>query len=612
MKRFSKMNNKILSAVLCLGLLSGCSLSLNESNARDPSPGKTSPTKSNAAKPGTTGALTGSDPVLTQPVESFPAEAKVARRILGTIHTLNPHQIKLSSEEDLAIYIFGALYIAAGDQATGNLKFIPYQAMEEPINLDSKNYTIRIKAGLQWSDGAPITAQDYVASMKLLLDPALNNPLADRFATDLGLVNARDYNQGRLADFSQVGFTAADDQTLKITLERPMVSLDVISLLTTPFLVNAAIYERLLNADKTTTSYGNDFKELVYAGPYEIEDYVAGQYLRLKRQASTPLDPLNQVYYTADYISQRTLSDKTTALEEFLKGTLDVVPISGRAYQEFKNDPRVMITASNTVWGMYVNTNNPQAEILKNTDFRKALYYGVDRTAIAVTMFGSYSSYSGFIGPQSLVGEFDSFVKYRKTSRGKQSVPAANVFNLKTARKYAETAIKEVTDPQVIEITIPSGDAQLQEMAEFLKTAWEDLFGIDQVTFTIKPLPLAQAYDTYRSRDYDLGFGGMGQELYNPWRTLAVFSSSYPAKLDTMADAGFDLLWLNEMNDPLKNDLQSRLDALQEMEDILLDQLPQIPLFINNNAYLVSDRITLPFKEAVPGYGLGLDMAQYE
>ena len=155
-------------------------------------------------------------------------------------------------------------------------------------------------------------------------------------------------------------------------------------------------------------------------------------------------------------------------------------------------------------------------------------------------------------------------------------------------------------------------EAFSEEMAEFLKTAWEDLFGIDQVTFTIKPLPLAQAYDTYRSRDYDLGFGGMGQELYNPWRTLAVFSSSYPAKLDTMADADFDLLWLNEMNDPLKNDLQSRLDALQEMEDILLDQLPQIPLFINNNAYLVSDRITLPFKEAVPGYGLGLDMAQYE
>lgn len=615
MIRFTgKTRHRLTALIVCLSLVTGCSLETTRTgegtsapkgttagdvNTKPQKPGKTDP----GSLPGTTGTL---------PEESFPPGAVVARRTLGTINSLNPHATTLSSEEEMARYLFGALYLAAGNPQTGALEFVPYHALALPETADGLNYTVKLRPGLAWSDGTPIRAGDYAAAMKLLLDPKLKNPAAGRFALELGLHGAQAYLEGSLTDFSQVGFRALDDQTLSFSLSWVMEPREVYGILTTPFLVPAARYEAGRTADGTMTSFGSDYKALVFSGPYELEEYQAGAYVRLKRRTGTVLDSQNAVYYTGDYITQRQITDKTTALEEFFAGRLDAVSISGRAYRELENDPRVQVVGSNTVWGLYVNTDSPGAELLKNEDFRKALYYGVDRTAIAVTLFGSYNSYSGFVGPQTEVTQGKAAVAYRKTARGKASVPAANVFNLKTAQKLAKTALAGLTAPQTIELTVPAEDVQMLEMAEFLKKSWEELFGPDKVTFTIRTLPLAKMYEAYRNRDYDLGFGGMGQALFDPWRSLAVYTSTYPGKLDTLADPRFDELVQSSIRGPLPADPKVRLDALKEMEDILLARLPQIPLFVNSNAYLVSDRVSLPFKEPVPGLGLGLDMATYK
>lgn len=616
MKRVTGISSKLWTILLCLGLLSGCALQTGETDPVKETKGgatqaqtaggrTTTPAKSGTAAPATIPGLTG-----TAPAAFFPVGARVARRALGTLNSLNPHRMSLSSEEDMAKYLFGSLYLAAGNKNTGELEFLPYHALALPLSQDPVRYTISLRPGLTWSDGSAIKAGDYVNSLRLLLDPKLNNPTAVRFVQDLGILNAGAYKAGTQADFAQVGFRALDDQTLELVLESPMDALDVYSLLTTPFLVHPQRYESQLSGGREATAYGSDYKQLLYSGPYELEDFQPGQSVRLKKRLGTALDAVNDVYYTADYISQQAVNDKTTALEEFYRGELDVVSISGRAYRELKDDKRVRVVGSNTVWGLYVNTQAPG--ILQNADFRKALYYGVDRTAIAVTMFGSYNSYSGFIGPQALVSGPQGPVNYRKTSRGKSSVDAANVYDLTKARKFAQTALAEVTSPQTIEITVPADDVQMLEMAQFLKSSWEELFKPNSITFTIRTLPLTAAYESYRAGDYDLGFGGMGQELFNPWRSLAVFTSDYPGKLDTMADARFDELYQAAAKGALRSDAAGRLDALKEMEDILLERLPQIPLFTNSNAYLVSDRLSLPFKEAVPGYGLGLDMAGYK
>ena len=55
-----------------------------------------------------------------------------------------------------------------------------------------------------------------------------------------------------------------------------------------------------------------------------------------------------------------------------------------------------------------------------------------------------------------------------------------------------------------------------------------------------------------------------------------------------------------------------RLNQLAEMESLLLRDLPMLPLFVDDTAWLVSDRVELPAGEYVPGVGFGLDQAAFK
>jgi oligopeptide transport system substrate-binding protein len=87
------------------------------------------------------------------------------------------------------------------------------------ISEDGLIYTFHIRDNALWSNGDPILAPDLVASYKRMLTPTL----ASEYAYMLHhVVGALEYNTGKLTDFSNVGFEAADDHTLIITLKHPV------------------------------------------------------------------------------------------------------------------------------------------------------------------------------------------------------------------------------------------------------------------------------------------------------------------------------------------------------------------------------------------------------
>jgi len=84
------------------------------------------------------------------------------------------------------------------------------------ISEDGLVYTFHIRETARWSNGDTITAPGIVASFKRLLTPSLASEYAYMIHH---VVGAREYNEGGLTDFSKVGFNASDDQTFEITLK---------------------------------------------------------------------------------------------------------------------------------------------------------------------------------------------------------------------------------------------------------------------------------------------------------------------------------------------------------------------------------------------------------
>ena len=100
------------------------------------------------------------------------------------------------------------------------------------ISPDGRIYTFHLRRDAKWSNGDPVTARDFLASWRRTLAPET----ASEYAYQLYYVRgAKDFNEGKVADFSQVGLRALDDFTLEVTLENP-----------TPFFLDLTSFMTLL------------------------------------------------------------------------------------------------------------------------------------------------------------------------------------------------------------------------------------------------------------------------------------------------------------------------------------------------------------------------------
>ena len=85
------------------------------------------------------------------------------------------------------------------------------------ISPDGVTYTFTLRQGPKWSDGKPVTAQDYAWAWQRNVDPKTASPYAN---TLFPVKNAEAINDGKIEP-EQLGVQARDDRTLVVTLEKP-------------------------------------------------------------------------------------------------------------------------------------------------------------------------------------------------------------------------------------------------------------------------------------------------------------------------------------------------------------------------------------------------------
>ena len=170
----------------------------------------------------------------------------------------------------------------------------PGMAESWEVSDDKLVYTFHIRRDARWSNGEPLTARDFVYSWQRALAPET----ASDYSSQLYFVkNGRAFNEGKLKDFSQVGVKAADDYTLRVTLENP-----------TPFFLELCSFSTLYPVHKATVEkYGDDWIKpghIVSNGPYNLAAWRVNDRITLVK---------NPLYWDAAHVSL---------------GSLDLLPAS--------------------------------------------------------------------------------------------------------------------------------------------------------------------------------------------------------------------------------------------------------------------------------------------
>src|SRR6266566_5253375 len=115
-------------------------------------------------------------------------------------------------------HIITALFEGLVSEDPHDLHPVPGVAERWDVSQDGKTYTFHLRKNAQWSNGARVSARDFVRSYQRMLMPTL----AAEYAYMLYVVvNAEEFNKGRITDFSRVGLKALDDFTLEVWLKNP-------------------------------------------------------------------------------------------------------------------------------------------------------------------------------------------------------------------------------------------------------------------------------------------------------------------------------------------------------------------------------------------------------
>ncbi len=291
----------------------------------------------------------------------------------------------------------------------------PALAESYEISDDLLTYTFHIRPGVMWVDSqgrdvAEVTADDWVAGMQHILDAQGGL----EYLVDGVLVNASEYINGEITDFTQVGVEAVDDYTLVYTLEEPcpyflsMLGYSVFAPLCRSYYVAQGGTFGEEYAVSGAGNYGTGPNNIVYNGPYLVTNWTSQNILVFS---------YNDSYWNPDNVNIHTItwlysdgSDPTKNYNDCVAGTTDSVSLTSATLEVAKGDGTfdaysyVSDTKACTYTlffnmnrGIYANYNDstvcvsPKADnveeqertsaAMKNTHFRLAVATALDQVS---------------------------------------------------------------------------------------------------------------------------------------------------------------------------------------------------------------------------------------
>lgn len=600
----------LLACSMAVGLLSGCS-----SEPKNPGDSGNGTTAEQTQAAGTENA--GGETQAVSAEVKTPAAGGVFHDYMTTdVDTVNPHIWTNSVSEDVINKTSLQLYRSYPTEDATAFEYLPELAEKEPEKADEegKVWHIKIRENAKWANGDAINVDDVIYSYQMCLDPLLVNSRASQLASDyITITKASDYSlQGNAGTVSwdEVGIKKADDYTLELQLDAPVTEDDIKSHFNYAWtcIVHKPTYEAGMNADRTTTSYGSTLDTYMSCGAYKLTEWIASSQFNFERNPDFVLADKIKL----DGYSYKIVGDRNTALELYLSGELDNVSLSPDAIEQYIDDPSIKMAPASSIQTLTINHGNTNNNgILGNLNFRKALFYAVDRQSIAKMTNGIPANY---LVPSKCLG-LDGKT-FRTMTESQEYLEADLGYSPEKAKEYFNKAMEECGLTS-LKLTLQYNETSANNKAasEFLHKSLPEIFG-DSFTLELMAAP-SSVLNTYIKgwkngdpNSFELQWRGWNTSTAAPWNGLKVYSSMYSNKNEPYFNDTFDALWEKANYDlDAKLDPEYRMELTREMEKIVLDDVAACPVYEAPGYYLIGSRVHLVCDEYIPGYGFGFTLS---
>ena len=492
-----------------------------------------------------------------KPGADAPAVATLNRGLVSDPESLDPHKARSTQAAEILRDIGEGLmtYSANGDLGGG-------VAESWEISDDGLTYTFKLRETARWSNGDAVTAEQFVFSLRRLVDPTTAAFYAEALA---GLSNAAEIVAGELAP-SELGVAAPDSRTLIMMLRQPTPYL--LSLLTHPstFPVHPGSVEQ----------HGDNFtrpENLQSNGAYRLESREAASVLRLVRNEQY----WNNAATSIDAVNYHVITQEMSELNRFRAGELDITgTVAADSFATVREQYADQLHVTPYLGVYYYGFNLTKPPFKDNPQLRQALSMAIDRDTLVekVTGRGEVAAYSWV--PPGVNNYQPIRFSYADMSQEERNATAR--------RLYREAGYSE-DNPAQIEIRYNTADVQ-RRIALAIQSMWADALGVETTLvneeFQVLMANMREANVTQVFRSSWIGD-------YNDAHTfLSILQGGNPANMPRFNNELFD----KRMEDAAaQTDLHKRRLFLEEAERVLLREHPVIPLYFYVSSHLVGPRV---------------------
>ena len=429
-------------------------------------------------------------------------------------------------------------------------------------NDDGTVWTFHLRDN-KWSDGEPVTADDYVYGMKQTLDPEAGSPNAFYITC---IKNGEAIYNGE-KDVSELGVKAVDDKTLEVTTTTRVSFFDELMSFPCFYPINQKFCEK--QGDK----YGKSADSILGNGAFVMTNWEPGSVAEFEK---------NDKYYDAktvkiDKLVMKLVQDPKVAAQAFEAGETDFAIINSDLVDKYKKDDS--FKQINEGYLFYISVNFQNSD-LANLNVRKALSLAINRKDLCENVLkdGSQAA-SGFV-PSGLSispegkdfrDEADTYTSYDK----------------KAAQAALDEGLKELGKSEItLRLTYGTDESPMDVFATYLQNALSKLDGIKvEMVATTKQ---DRIYNKQKNGDFDLAVTRWGPDYGDPTTYLTIALSTNGSNYGKYTNSELDALMDKVANE---SDANTRWQKMKDAEKILLDGYAYIPVFEKGAATLQNPKV---------------------
>jgi oligopeptide transport system substrate-binding protein len=441
------------------------------------------------------------------------------------------------SGADILLNVMEGLYRLDAD-----LKPQPAQAEGVEVSDDKLTYTFTLRDGIKWSDGSPVTSQDFKYAWLRAMDPDTAGQYAYILTTFIE--GGAEFNAGD-GSADDVAIETPDDKTLEVTLVSP-----------SPFWLGLTAFQtyspqKQSFVEEQGDQYAQNADALLYNGPYTLTDFRPTQGVTFVKNDQY----WDKANVDIERIEAKIVKERDTAVNLHESGQLDITEISGEYVDEFRDSPDFQ---AQTNFAVFYLVGNYELPFFQNQNIRRAFQLGFDREAMTQEILNDGSEPAPGYVPSGIAGpEGQTF---------REAVGATMPdFDAQEARRLFEQGTQELGENPTIELLAYDTESG-RDIATFLQSQFEENLG---AKIDVKVQPFDRKLELESNGEFQLSWQGWIADYNDPMTFMDLW----------LSDSGFNTVsFSSERYDELVNgakaepDNDRRMEMMAEAERILLEE----------------------------------------